>query len=447
MAVEAPFRPVRSTERIELLDVIRGVAVCGILAVNILVMGTVGSTQGRTFPANWDPDWMAWIGQRLLLEGPMRGLFTVLFGAGMVMMLRKAEGPEAQVVPLDVWVRRCLVLLFLGVLHFALLLWPGEILWTYGVAGLALLAFRTAKVRTLWIWALVIVAVLSLHRAYDTSTYVATYQTALAGERAIAAGGQPTTGQQAALDAAAAAKAYNYPTEESISAEIAQRTNFPDVLGWSASGWSFRHLGVYSWIGVAESLAFMLVGMALYRSGLLTGTGRARTYWLILLIGGATGLGLRIADFAWQARTGFELDIHRLNPTMSLLRTGWYQPARLALTLAYVALFALLLRGGIKFWTPPFSAMGRLALTNYTLQSALASILFYGLAFLGYFGTAGLMGVTLGICVITALFSMVWLRRFSIGPMEWLLRVLAYGTFSIGRRRKAAEVISQSPPL
>jgi len=69
------------------------------------------------------------------------------------------------------------------------------------------------------------------------------------------------------------------------------------------------------------------------------------------------------------------------------------------------------------------------------------------LAILGYFGTAGLICVTLGISVITALFSMVWLRRFSIGPMEWLLRVLAYGTFSIGRRRKAAEVISQSPPL
>lgn len=443
----AHLGPVRGTERIELLDVMRGFAVCGILAVNILVMGTVGSTQGRTFPASWDVDWIAWIGQRVLLEGPMRGLFTILFGAGMVMMLRKAEGPEAKVLPLDVWTRRCLVLLLLGALHFALLLWPGEILWTYGIAGFALLAFRTAKVRTLWIWALVIVAALSLHRAYDTSTYVATYQTALTGERTAEAGEKPSAEQQAALDAAAAAKAYNYPTDESIEAEIIQRTSFPGVLGWSASGWSFRHLGIYSWIGVAESLAFMLVGMALYRSGLLTGAASARTYWLILLIGGAIGLGLRIADFAWQAKTGFELDIHQMNPMMSLLRSGWYQPARLALTLAYFAAFVLLLRGGMKAWTPPFRAMGRLALTNYTLQSALASVLFYGLAFVGYFGTAALMGVTLGICIITALFSVLWLRRFSIGPMEWLLRVMAYGTFNIGRRRQAAEVISHSPPL
>lgn len=447
MSADHAVEPLHPAERVALLDVMRGIAVCGILAVNILVMGTVAGTQGRTFPASRDADWIAWIGQRLLLEGAMRGLFTILFGAGMVMMLRKAEGPDAQVVPIDVWARRSLVLLALGVVHFTLLLWPGEILWTYGLAGLALLAFRTAKVRTLWIWALIIVAALSLHRAYDTSSYVATYQTALEGERVISAGGEPTVEQQAAMDAASSANTYNYPDAEVIAEEIGQRTTFPNVLWWSASGWSFRHLGVYSWIGVAESLAFMLVGMALYRSGLLTGGAPARTYWMLLLIGGGIGLGLRAVDLAWQARTGFELDIHRLNATMSLLRSGWYQPARLALTLAYVGLFALLLRGGARGWTPPFSAMGRLALTSYTLQSALASILFYGLAYLGYFGTAGLMGVTLGICIITALFSLAWLRRFSIGPLEWLLRVLAYGTFSLGRRRQAADAISRSPPL
>ena len=126
---------VPATARIEVLDVMRGIAVCGILAVNILVMGTVGSTQGRTFPASWDVDWIAWVGQRLLLEGPMRGLFTILFGAGMVMMLRRAEGADGQALPIDVWTRRCLALLLLGVVHFLVLMWPGEILWTYGIAG------------------------------------------------------------------------------------------------------------------------------------------------------------------------------------------------------------------------------------------------------------------------------------------------------------------------
>ena len=72
-----------------------------ILAVNIFVMGTIGGTQGRTFPAEWNPDWIAWIAQRILLEGPMRGLFMLLFGAGMVMMLKAAEGPHGRAAPID----------------------------------------------------------------------------------------------------------------------------------------------------------------------------------------------------------------------------------------------------------------------------------------------------------------------------------------------------------
>lgn len=439
--------PVAAADRIDVLDVMRGIAVCGILAVNIFVMGTVGSTQGRTFPARWDADWVAWIGQRLLLEGPMRGLFMVLFGAGMVIMLRKAEGPDGQALPIDVWTRRCLALLLLGVVHFLVLMWPGEILWTLGVAGLALLAFRTAKVRTLWIWALLIIACLSAHRAYNTSTYVSTYQTAVKAEQAQAAGRELTPEQQEALDAAASAKSANYPTQEVLAEEIRQRTELRSLLSWSASGWAYRHLEIYSWIAVAESLSFMLLGMALFRSGILSGERSSRTYWLMLIIAGGLGLMLRVVDFSWQARTAFELDIHRVNPFMSILRSGWYQPARLALTLAYVALIVLAVRGRVRAWKVPFRALGRMALTNYTLHSVLTSLLFYEFGYLGALGAASLLLVTVVICLVTAAFSMIWLRHFSMGPTEWLLRAMAYASFSHARRSEAAAVIARSPAL
>lgn len=444
---EHPTDALLPGQRIEVLDVMRGIAVCGILAVNIFVMGTIGSTQGRTFPAEWNADWVAWVTQRLLLEGPMRGLFMILFGAGMLLMLKNAEGPRGLAVPIDAWARRCLALLLFGTIQFLLLMWPGEILWTLGVAGLALLAFRTAKVRTLWIWALLIIACLSAHRAYDTSTYVATYQTALQAERAKASNAVLTPEQQSSLDAVASAKAANYPTKEGLAAEFEQRTHLPSLLSWSASGWSFRHLGVYSWIAVAESLAFMLVGMALFCSGILTGAHQSRTYWQILVVAGAIGLALRGADYAWQARTAFELDLNRLNPMMSLLRSGWYQPARLALTLAYVAMIVLMVRGSSKAWKVPFRALGRMALTNYTLQSVFTSIFFYAFGYLGAFGASGLLAVTLAICVITSATSMMWLRHFSVGPMEWLLRRLAYGAQSGGKRGEAAAMRAQSPPL
>ena len=136
--------PVAAAERIETLDVLRGVAICGILLMNIPVMGAIGETEGIFYPAGWDADWIGWVIQRVLFEGTMRGLFTILFGAGMLLMLRKAEGADPEVVAFDVWARRCLALMFLGVVQFALFFWPGEILWTYGVSGFALLAFRTA---------------------------------------------------------------------------------------------------------------------------------------------------------------------------------------------------------------------------------------------------------------------------------------------------------------
>lgn len=444
---DQPMTPTVAANRIDELDILRGIAVCGILPVNIFVMGLAGNTQGRTFPAAWNADWIAWGLQKLLFEGPMRGLFTVLFGAGMVLMLRKAEGPDAQVTPLDVWTRRCLVLLLFGVAHFMLLMWPGEILWTYGIAGLALLAFRTASVRTLWIWALLIIACLSLHRAWDTGTYVTSSMIAVAGEQALSEGREPTPEQKEAMEAAAETKAANYPAPASNDEEIAQRTSWPGVLSWSAAGWSFRHLGVYSWIGVAESVSFMLVGMALMRSGILTGEAFAATYWRLLLIGAGLGLALRGIDFAWQARSGFEIDIHKVVPLMSWLRSGWYQPARLALTLGYIGAIVLLVRGSPGLWTEPFRALGRMALTTYTLQSVLTSLVFYGLGYLDAFGAAGLLTVSLAICVVTAAFCMAWLRAFRIGPAEWLLRALAYSTFVPWRRTKAADALARSPPL
>jgi len=442
-------RPVTATspdQRIALLDVTRGVALCGILAVNIFVMGTVGSTQGRSFPAQLNADWTAWVLQRVFLEGPMRGLFMVLFGAGMVLMLRKSEGEHPQVSPVDVWIRRSIALLALGVIQFAVLMWPGEILWTLGMAAFPLLAFRTARPRTLWISALIIIACLSAHRAYSTSGYIESYQAALAGELARAEGRALTPQQKAGLEASAGAVASNYPAPEALAAEVEQRTSLATLISWSAAGWSFRHLEIYSWIGVAESLAFMLVGMALYRSGVLTGMASTRLYLWLLLAGGGLGLGLRLVDMWWQARTGFELDIHQLNPAMSLLRSAWYQPARLALTLAYVSLLTMLWRAGWRAWTPPFRAMGRLALTVYTLQSILTSILFYALGYLGKLGAAELLMTALGISIFTALFSIIWLKFHEIGPMEWLLRAFAYGTLRPARKRFAAATLARSPP-
>ncbi len=422
----AAVGPIGKNERIGLLDILRGIAVCGILPVNIIVMGTVGSTRGLIYPARWDGDWIAWALQRLLLEGPMRGLFTMLFGVGMLLMLRRAEGDRADVVSFDIWTRRCLALLLFGIVQFAVFFWPGEILWTYGIAGLMLLAFRSARPRTLWIWAVVIMIGLSAFRAYDTAKTAIGHERAHVAEQLQAADQPISAEQKAALDAARATQASLHPSDESVAAEIRQRTSLGSLLGWSATGWAARHIGNYSWWGVMESLGFMLVGMALFRTGTLTGAGSARRYRRMMIWGLGIGLTLRLGDLAWQARTGFELDLDRLNMTASVMRSLLYEPARLALTLGYVGLIVMLFRGAPSRAAHAIAPLGRMALTAYCLQSILTSLLFYAFGYVGAFGYLSLLAISVAIWAITGLFSAIWLRHFSMGPAERLLRTIAY---------------------
>lgn len=132
---------------------------------------------------------------------------------------------------------------------------------------------------------------------------------------------------------------------------------------------------------------------------------------------------------------------------MSWLRSGWYQPARLALTLAYVAMIVLMLRGSWLAWKVPFNALGLMALTNYTLHSVMTSLLFYAFGYLGALGAAGLMAAAFAICLITGVFSIIWLKQFPVGPMEWLLRHLAYGTLDGGKCGDAAAKPAQCTSL
>ncbi|RZJ95002.1 MAG: DUF418 domain-containing protein [Brevundimonas sp.] len=424
--------PTAAAKRIAVLDVLRGIAVCGILPVNIIVMGAVGSREGRTFPMRLDADWIAWSFQHVLLQGPMRGLFTLLFGAGMLLMLRQAEGPDGRAAPVEAWSRRCLALLLFGMVQFAVFLWPGEILWTYGIAGMMLLAFRSARPRVLWAWAIVIMIGLSAFRTHDTAQTVQGFQAAAVAEIRQAAGEPLTEAQQGALDSVQQAVAANHPTQQEVAAQIDGRTGWSTVFQWSWEGWAARHLGAYSWWGVAESLGFMLVGMALYRSGFLTGEARPQLYWLVLIVGCGLGLLVRGADFVWAARTGFEIDVSRVEPAVSWARSLLFEPARLALTLGYVSMVVLIVSTRQAGRQGPLQALGRMALTAYCLQSILTSLLFYGFGFVGRLGYASLLGVCVTIWIITALFSIWWLRSHALGPAEWLLRSLTYG------RRKVA---------
>lgn len=411
------------------MDVLRGVAVLGILLMNIPMMGLLNETTLPAFPAAPNIDWIAYTVQDVVFAGSMRGLFTLLFGAGMLIMLRRADDPGDGGASVQAYLTRCFALILLGVANFAIFLWPGEILFDYGVVGLVLLLFRKARPRLLWTAAAAALVVLTVAMTIPRVEKADTLREARVAAAAKAEGKTLTDQQTASLKILEQIDAVYHPDAKALEKARAQRTSFPGVVKWSAADWAKYNIqGEAGWFFL-ESLGFMLIGMALYRSGLLTGARSLGFYVGLAVAGYAVGLAIRGGVSAWAWSTGFEPD-----PDQMLWRGLLYEAGRLPTTLGAVGLITALYKSGALGWlTGALQAVGRMALTNYVGQSVITSVLFYAFGLVGRFGFAQLMGIAALIWIAQTAFSVIWLKRFRMGPLEWLLRSLTYGTWRPGR--------------
>lgn len=408
--------PVTARDRLETLDLLRGVALCGILLMNIMLMGS--SHSGRpALPAElWSPDWTVWFVQSIGFEGTMRGLFTLLFGTGILLMTRR-EG----IATADVYFRRCLLLLGFGLANILIFLFPGDILFIYGLTGLFLFVFRNCRPRTLLVLAGVLLLALSVKGIAEARGPALEMREARVLAEARTAGRTLTEAEQE--KAKTWTRAIERQTTESPRAKKAreQRTGgWLSVMSWS---WTFWHDVVFAGFMVdtiVESAAFMFIGMALFKLGVLTGERSWRVYALMAAGGYAVGLPLNIWEAVTAWNSGFTPDNWVIWST--------YQLDRLAVTIGHLGLILLLWKVGALNWPGRgLKAIGRLGLTNYLGQSAIAAILFYGFGLWDRIGWAGLWGVCVGVWIFQAVFSLLYLRRFAIGPAEWLLRSVAYG--------------------
>ncbi|WP_296597880.1 DUF418 domain-containing protein [Phenylobacterium sp.] len=433
--------PVRAGERLGALDVLRGVAVCGILLMNIPLMGwpSIGPGHPSGKPV-LDADWISFLVQNVVFAGSMRGLFTLLFGAGMLIMLRSLDGDATQ-PPAQAYFTRCFALMLLGVAQFALFLWPGEILFNYGVTGLALFLFRRAKVRVLLTAAAAVLVTMSIAVGAPGLKRAETLRVAEAAAAAQAAKKPLTEAQTKALEARKEMLEKLHPTAAQLAEERGKRTSFPALLAWSTAFWVDFNLTGEAIAFLGESLAFMLLGMALFRMNVLAGE-RPLGFYVRLAAGGyAVGLTIRGLVQAAQWQAGFEP-----TPTLAALGGFLYEAGRLPTTLGLLGLVLALhklrafgaLEGALK-------AIGRLALTNYTLESVLTSVLFYGFGFYDRFTFGGLMAICAAIWLVLGVFSVLWLRRWEMGPAEWLLRSLTYGRWQALGRTQRAGVAAAAP--
>ena len=413
-----------------MLDALRGFALCGILLINLPHMGwLMASDEPVRGVRDGGLSTALWCAEMLFVNGTMRGLFSLLFGASMLLFLAKAErGSATRGEANRLMLRRLLWLFVFGVLDMSLLLWPGDILSIYAMAGLLALPFATAKPRTLVIsTAIVIIGV---------STFMAVQQLP---KREILAHG-PTLEARADSGVALAPadqkqlkRWREWHTGRSVTAkELAteQQARFggypANLLYLSKMSWEWFADWKDTMRWVFDALGFMLAGMLLFRLGWLRAEAPRRTYVLLLLLGYGIGLPLKaigaVAD--WRLMTGVAVP----GFTLFWLPALTMQAARLLVTLGHVGLF-MWCWTAIGWRLRPLQALGRMAFTGYLMQSVLGAFAFsgFGLALWGKLDLAELWLAAAVIWAIEIAFAVAWLSRFSMGPFEWIWRTLTYG--------------------
>ena len=367
-------------DRIATLDIIRGIAICGILFINIWVMGSVSGVEYDARLSGWGIlDQAVWWLQMVFVEGTMRGLLSLLFGAGFVLMSARAGAGR--------YFRRTLILILMGAAHAWLLLWPGDILFVYGIAGLILYFVKDVDARPL--------------------------VGAAAGAQADDARIVEWADYRASLKPSAA------KMERSLEARA----------GSFAENWHYK-LGVSNdWMKpeslvtlVLDALAMMLIGAGLMKYGLLSGEADADLYRWMLVAGYGFGIPISVAEWGQLYAANFA------HPNPILFYSD--EIGRVAMTMGHLGLLLWLWRRGTgRRALGIFAPVGRLALTNYISQTLICQwVLFpgFGLGLHARLSLSQLWGVALLIVLAQIAASHLWLRYFRFGPLEWLWR---WGTY------------------
>jgi uncharacterized protein len=414
----AEARPVDAGERLVLLDVLRGFALCGVFVSNVAMWFSGRSfftrAQSEAFMASAPlVDKVFGIGTAVLVFGKFITLFAFLFGLGFALQLSRAEARGSSIAPL--YARRLGVMLLLGVSHL-FLLWYGDILSTYALLGFALLLFHKRMDRTLLVWAAFLIFVLPL-----VFTGISKLLPLLSGPVSEAA-------QALAKEQAAARKAQTL--------EVFQSGSYLDVVGANAA-YYFGDFVTGMLYVLPPLLGRFLLGLLAGRRRYFHEPAQHRSFFRKLMWG-ALGVGLLTSAAVvavWQL-TRLKLipeGAAWMGPLMSSVR----QVAELGVAAFYLSgLTLLFLRPAWEKRLSVLAPVGRMALTNYLTQTVVSLLFFYGfgLGFISKLGPAACVGLTLGFFCLQVVLSHLWLAHFRFGPVEWVWRSLTYGKAQPMRR-------------
>jgi uncharacterized protein len=412
-ASETGYGPTAAKDRIESLDVLRGLALLMILIANMS-----GFNSPIYYLEEAGQQWWSsradHVVQTLVftfVQGESVTLFSFLFGLGFAMQLLRANSRAAAF--LLIYIRRLLALIVLGLIH-AYLIWTGDILALYGVLGFLLLFFRNLKPKVILPLALVLYLI-------PPARWEISLVQGISGKKSsdvtAQAKGSSTPAQVEALrEVESSVHAYANGTWREITAQRARDYSYYLAHNQALTVFPVFLFGLYcgrrGFFGdlVVHRKSFFRAGKWSFAVA-FTGTIVLRVLYL-------QGVP------EWTA----------------LLRPFAYVIEHSALVIFYISAIVMLNQNErIRRCMVPLAAAGRQALSNYIFQSLVCTLIFYSYG-LGYYGKVGpAIGVLLALLVfvLQLILSVLWLRRFNYGPVEWILRSITYGRLQVMRSRQA----------
>jgi len=426
---EVTATPVHQKERIFIIDTLRGIALLGILLMNIPYFGMpfqIGenlAVRNEFSGINYYTWWIISTG----FEGTMRSIFSMLFGASCILLLSRLEKRSELVNPADIYYRRLIWMVIFGLINAFIFLWPGDILYAYGICGLFLFPFRKMKPKYLLMFAIFFMAVATLKgslRRMDVREVKQKGELVLALEKKGVKLNEEQqsdkaawTGMQERMKVENIRKAADKEQKEMLKGYFSIMSH---LKKWNVK---FESIKFYNGI-FFDIMILLFLGMALFKWGVLTGQ-RSKRFYLVLMLAGYT-VGLSTAY--WMNR---EMVDSRFNFVDFSFRMpiDIYQVKRICVSLGHIGLVMLLYKwniAGLLFRM--LAKVGQMAFSNYLMQSIICTFIFYGygLRWFGYLERYQLYEVVAGVWIFQIIFSNVWLTYFKFGPFEWLWRSLTY---------------------
>ncbi|MES2772536.1 MAG: DUF418 domain-containing protein [Bacteroidota bacterium] len=400
-----PVTPVLYEERSVILDVLRGLALLGIIIANTggfsVFTFLEPAGQKALFTHHTDP----WIGYVLtaFVEGKFYSLFSLLFGIGFTIILERNK--KAGRNSLVVFYRRVSILMLIGLAH-CLLLWDGDILLLYGIIGMVLPLFSKLRDKTLLVIAVVLIfspLIFDLVKVMTQGRYNLS---------------KPFEKLAIAIDTR------NGITPENWRTWLVKHNTYESILKWCQGSFFWRYQFIIDSNRVPKVLAMFLLGLIAGRRMIYARLEENK--WLLKKI---LKWGLIIGVPASIAFSYFQHDPRHLPEAAGLLDTLFYALSVIPLSLGYTALICLL-------WLKPrwhtrlktLAPAGRMALTNYLMQTILSISIYYGVGLgLGAkFGPTIYIPIAVAIYTLQVWYSTMWLKYFQYGPFEWIWRQLTY---------------------